>query len=224
VCPFLPYSSLLRGHKLTYDPTSRSFVFRQRNFDRGTRQPIKAVQSKPAVVADVETVEKRVAGLAERIIAEDAVKRMEDLVSMPFENCRRTCSRLYIFWDHLLTTDPGHASQDLLNIAPKRANWDLRRDMDKRMKKLERKTQEAYATLFRKPSPPVRISPYPNTRLFSLFSLPGQRLIANKTNGASAGTIPSGQDLVASMEAADRERRRGELSVPDAGSGDESDD
>lgn len=33
-------------------------------------------------MADVETVEKRVAGLAERIIAEDAVKRMEELVSV----------------------------------------------------------------------------------------------------------------------------------------------
>ncbi|KAI5452078.1 hypothetical protein NCC49_001018 [Naganishia albida] len=151
-----------------HDGSRGSFVFRQRNFDRGTRQPIKAVQSKPAVVADVETVEKRVAGLAERIIAEDAVKRMEEL--------------------------------DLLNIAPKRANWDLRRGMDKRMKKLERKTQEAYATLFR------------------------QRLLANKSSGASAGTIPSGQDLVASMEAADRDRRREERLVPDAGSGDESDD
>lgn len=32
-------------------------------------------------MADVETVEKRVEGLAERIIAEDAVKRMEELVS-----------------------------------------------------------------------------------------------------------------------------------------------
>ena len=30
----------------------------------------------------METVEKRVAGLAERIIAEDAVKRMEELVSV----------------------------------------------------------------------------------------------------------------------------------------------
>lgn len=77
--------------RLTYVPTSGSFVFRQRNFDRGTRQPIKAVQSKPAVVADVETVEKRVAGLAERIIAEDAVKRMEELVSVAFGGLGIAC-------------------------------------------------------------------------------------------------------------------------------------
>lgn len=83
------------SHPLTNIPhppfipeNSRSFVFRQRNFDRGTRQPIKAVQAKPAVVADVETVEKRVAGLAERIIAEDAVKRMEELVSVLSQTSR----------------------------------------------------------------------------------------------------------------------------------------
>ncbi|KAJ9098732.1 hypothetical protein QFC21_004380 [Naganishia friedmannii] len=150
----------------------RTFVFRQRNFDRATRQPIRASRvgggAQSVETADGDTVEKRVEGLAERIIAEDAVKRMEEL--------------------------------DLLNIAPKRANWDLRRDMDKRMKKLERKTQEAYAQLFR------------------------QRLLATKTNGQSApggGTIPSGQDLVASMDAAERDRQRGELV---GGAGDEGED
>ncbi|KAJ9126985.1 hypothetical protein QFC24_001216 [Naganishia onofrii] len=153
----------------------RTFVFRQRNFDRTTRQPIRATRvatttgTAPAAAAsELDTVEKRVEGLAERIIAEDAVKRMEEL--------------------------------DLLNIAPKRANWDLRRDMDKRMKKLERKTQEAYAHLFR------------------------QRLLSTKTNGQSApgggGTIPSGQDLVASMDAAERERRRVDL----VGGGDDEDE
>lgn len=45
-----------------------------------------------------------------------------------------------------------HFTQDLLNIAPKRANWDLKRDMDKRMKKLERRTVECYAILFRESS------------------------------------------------------------------------
>ncbi|GHJ87470.1 hypothetical protein NliqN6_3872 [Naganishia liquefaciens] len=132
------------------------FTFRHRNFNPSTRQPIRADQSRPAVVADVETVERRVQGLAERIIADDAVKRMEEL--------------------------------DLLNIAPKRANWDLRRDMDKRTKKLERQTAQAYATLFR------------------------QRLVANKSAdpARAMGTIPSGQDLVASMDAAERERTRRE--------------
>ncbi|KAL4246079.1 mRNA splicing factor Cwf18-like protein [Abortiporus biennis] len=38
---------------------------------------------------------------------------------------------------------------DLFNIAPKRPNWDLKRDMDKKLAKLERQTQEAIHTLIR---------------------------------------------------------------------------
>lgn len=37
---------------------------------------------------------------------------------------------------------------DLFNIQPRRANWDLKRDMTARMGKLERKTNEAVATIF----------------------------------------------------------------------------
>jgi len=37
--------------------------------------------------------------------------------------------------------------QDLFNIAPKRANWDLKREMEKKVAKLDRKTQEAIHTL-----------------------------------------------------------------------------
>lgn len=37
--------------------------------------------------------------------------------------------------------------QDLFNIAPKRANWDLKREMEKKLAKLDRKTQEAVHTL-----------------------------------------------------------------------------
>lgn len=55
------------------------------------------------------------------------------------DNTRATCC----------VSGPFRLSQDLLNIAPKRANWDLKRDMDKRMKKLERRTVECYAVLFR---------------------------------------------------------------------------
>ena len=39
--------------------------------------------------------------------------------------------------------------QDLLNIAPKRPNWDLKRDLTKRLSKLERRKQEAILTLIR---------------------------------------------------------------------------
>lgn len=34
-----------------------------------------------------------------------------------------------------------------LSIAPKRANWDLKRDVDKRLKKLAKRTQRAIAEL-----------------------------------------------------------------------------
>ena len=39
--------------------------------------------------------------------------------------------------------------QDLFNIAPKRPNWDLKRELDKKLSKLERKTQESVHTLIR---------------------------------------------------------------------------
>ncbi|TEB26572.1 mRNA splicing factor [Coprinellus micaceus] len=38
---------------------------------------------------------------------------------------------------------------DIFNIAPKRPNWDLKRDMEKKLAKLERRTQEAIHTLIR---------------------------------------------------------------------------
>ena len=64
-----------------------------------------------------DTVEKSVAGLAERIVAEDEERRAQEL--------------------------------DVFNIAPKRANWDLKRDMEKKVARLERRTQEAIHTLIR---------------------------------------------------------------------------
>lgn len=39
--------------------------------------------------------------------------------------------------------------QDLLNIAPQRPNWDLKRDLKKRLAKLERRDQEAIDMLIR---------------------------------------------------------------------------
>ncbi|KAL0946755.1 hypothetical protein HGRIS_012932 [Hohenbuehelia grisea] len=38
---------------------------------------------------------------------------------------------------------------DIFNIAPKRANWDLKREMDKKLARLERRTQESIHTLIR---------------------------------------------------------------------------
>ncbi len=52
------------------------------------------------------------------------------------------------------------ASQDLFNIAPKRPNWDLKRELDKKLSKLERKTQESMPTLIRAP-PSYHLNPIP---------------------------------------------------------------
>jgi len=41
------------------------------------------------------------------------------------------------------------AELDLLNIAPKRANWDLKRDLEKKLQPLERKTKESIYALVR---------------------------------------------------------------------------
>jgi len=38
---------------------------------------------------------------------------------------------------------------DVFNIAPRRPNWDLKRELDKKLAKLERKTQESIHTLIR---------------------------------------------------------------------------
>jgi len=55
-------------------------------------------------------------------------------------------------WSVLLLLSPTASpdeirEQDLFNIAPKRANWDLKREMEKKLAKLDRKTQEAIHTL-----------------------------------------------------------------------------
>jgi len=39
---------------------------------------------------------------------------------------------------------------DIHNIAPKRVNWDLKRDLNKKLAKLDRKTQESIHTLIRR--------------------------------------------------------------------------
>jgi len=40
--------------------------------------------------------------------------------------------------------------QDLLNLAPRKPDWDLKRDVAKKLEKLERRTQRAIAELIRK--------------------------------------------------------------------------
>ena len=45
---------------------------------------------------------------------------------------------------HLPPCEQGDA---ILNVAPKKANWDLRRDVAKKLEKLERRTQRALVQL-----------------------------------------------------------------------------
>ena len=39
--------------------------------------------------------------------------------------------------------------QDIHNLAPRKPDWDLKRDVDKKLEKLERRTQKAIAELIR---------------------------------------------------------------------------
>ena len=39
--------------------------------------------------------------------------------------------------------------QDLINLAPRKPDWDLKRDVAKKLEKLERRTQKAIADLIR---------------------------------------------------------------------------
>ncbi|KAI0807891.1 mRNA splicing factor [Fomes fomentarius] len=90
-------------------------VIKHRSFDPTTRTLKKRTHDEDVEMDD--TVEHQVDGLAEKIIAEDAERRAQDL--------------------------------DLFNIAPKRPNWDLKRELDKKLSRLERKTQESIHTLIR---------------------------------------------------------------------------
>ncbi|RDB21401.1 Coiled-coil domain-containing protein 12 [Hypsizygus marmoreus] len=90
-------------------------IIKNRNFDPESRTLRKYDPKNDVIMED--TVEKDVAGLAEKIIAEDEERRAQEL--------------------------------DVFNIAPKRPNWDLKREMEKKLAKLERKTQEAIHTLIR---------------------------------------------------------------------------
>ncbi|KAH7104045.1 mRNA splicing factor [Auriculariales sp. MPI-PUGE-AT-0066] len=91
-------------------------TLKHRNFDPDTRTQRKHTTN--GADAPEDTVEYAVAGLQERIIADDEARRDAEL--------------------------------DILTIAPKRANWDLKRDMERKLAKLERQTQEAIVILTRR--------------------------------------------------------------------------
>jgi len=53
--------------------------------------------------------------------------------------------------EQIIAEDEAKRAQDLdlLNIAPKRPNWDLKRELERKVAKLERQTQQAIHTLIR---------------------------------------------------------------------------
>ncbi|KAI6131957.1 cwf18 pre-mRNA splicing factor-domain-containing protein [Pisolithus croceorrhizus] len=53
--------------------------------------------------------------------------------------------------EKIIAEDEQQRAEELnvFNIAPKRPNWDLKREMGRKLAKLERKTQEAIHTLIR---------------------------------------------------------------------------
>lgn len=85
-----------------------------------------------------DTVETQAEGLAEQILIEDEKLRAQELVtsSKTFLSC-------------VVSFANCNYQQDVFNIAPKRPNWDLKREMEKKLAKLERRTQEAIHTLIR---------------------------------------------------------------------------
>ncbi|KAI0032286.1 cwf18 pre-mRNA splicing factor-domain-containing protein [Vararia minispora EC-137] len=54
--------------------------------------------------------------------------------------------------ERIIMEDEERRAQDLdlFNIAPKRPNWDLKRDVEKKLAKLDRQTQQAVHTLIRR--------------------------------------------------------------------------
>jgi coiled-coil domain-containing protein 12 len=86
--------------------------------------------------------------------------------------------------------------EDLSNIAPKRPNWDLKRDLNKKLIPLERSTREAIYTL-------VRLYHFiANEGVLTHFSA-GNRL-GSETNDASKD-IASAMDARAAAEESDDE-------------------
>ncbi len=78
-------------------------------------------------------------------------------------------------------------AQDLLNIAPKRPNWDLKREMEKKVARLERQTQQAIHTLI---------------RLVTSISRPSLVLTCNTLGQRLAEQKGQSDDLAGAMQAA----------------------
>ena len=88
--------------------------------------------------------------------------------------------------------------QDVFNIAPKRPNWDLKRELDKKLAKLERRTQESIHLLIRELAERRQLF-FPRADV--VFE--GQRLASQK--GES-------DDIVGAMKAQERQNASESLS------------
>ena len=71
--------------------------------------------------------------MAAQIIIDDEKRRAQELVSQLSKAGFLSLMR----------------EKDVFNIAPKRPNWDLKRELDKKLAKLERRTQESIHILIR---------------------------------------------------------------------------
>ncbi len=132
-------------------------MFKFRNYD-----PETGAMRKHQRTEEEDTVEKQVEGLTEAAIAQEQATRNQELVSTirPPGLCllrgARSAARL--------RTSPASrppiatvislltsllASQDLTNIQPKKPNWDLKRDLERKLAKLKPKTDHAISTLIR---------------------------------------------------------------------------
>jgi coiled-coil domain-containing protein 12 len=78
--------------------------------------------------------------------------------------------------------------KDVFNIAPKRPNWDLKREMEKKLAKLERRTQESIHTLIRK-----------------FYCITAQNLLITSTGQRLAAQKGESDDLVGAMKAQERQ-------------------
>lgn len=127
------------------EATSRPEVFKFRNFD-----PETGLARKHARTEESETVEKQTDGLADEVIAQDEQARAQELVSPPAyrpvtPTALTTSSSLspvsqpffvhYPFWHPAVhSLGASTITQDLTNIQPKKANWDLKRDLERKVR------------------------------------------------------------------------------------------
>lgn len=59
----------------------------------------------------------------------------------------------------LINRRPFFSPQDILNLAPRKVDWDLKRDIEGKLAKLERRTQRAIAELIRTCKPESTAAP-----------------------------------------------------------------